>query len=100
MKKEDDGHYYHLTRHHGLPGVGASAADLARKHTPEAIKVLVEIMRDKTALNSDRLKAVTTILNRGWGRPPEDVTHRLAADSAPLRVRWMTSAEADESFDG
>lgn len=72
-----------------------TARDLARKHTPAAIRYLAAVMKDGEANHADRIKAAQELLNRAWGRPTEDVTHRVAGDSAPLRVRWMTSTDDD-----
>jgi hypothetical protein len=68
---------------------------LAQKHTPAAIRYLASLLKDDSAAHSDRLRAARELLDRAWGRPAEDHTHRLANDSAPLRVRWMTSADDD-----
>jgi len=63
--------------------------DLARQHTPEAIATLVEICGDKVAPPSARVAAATAILDRGWGRPMQQVhveaqTSVLPAELAAL----------------
>jgi hypothetical protein len=52
----------------GRPRALISVMEEARKHTLEAIGVLVQLM---CAANSEsvRLNAAEAVLNRGWGRP-------------------------------
>ena len=66
------------------------ARALARRHTPTAIRYLASLLKNESVQHSDRIRAAQELLNRAWGRPVEDRTYRLAEDSAPLRVRWMT----------
>lgn len=47
----------------------ASAETLARMHTKEAIGAAVEVLRDRSAFASDRLRAAQLILERGHGKP-------------------------------
>ena len=39
-------------------------------------------------------RAAEALLNRAWGRPPEDLTFRVAADSGELKIRWLSDDEA------
>ena len=92
----DDADFSPTPRELAARGIARTTArELARKHTPAAIRYLAAVMKDDKANHADRIKAAQELLNRAWGRPTEDVTHRVAADSAPLRVRWMTSADDD-----
>ena len=63
--------------------------DLARQHTVEAIETLAAIMRDKNAPPAARALASNSILDRGYGRPPQTVNANVA--SRP--VREMSDAE-------
>ena len=45
----------------------------ARAHTPGALKVLVEIYEDHTNKAAARVSAAREILDRGWGRPQQQV---------------------------
>ena len=67
--------------------------ELARQHTVDAINVLAEIMMDKRADPAPRTRAAEALLNRAWGRPPEDLTFRVAADSGELKIRWLSDDE-------
>ena len=53
---------------------GRSVAELARDHTEEALKTLVDIMRDSGAPAAARVSAADRVLNRGWGQAPQTVT--------------------------
>lgn len=44
----------------------------ARQHTDEAVKVIVEVLR-KSRSNRDKLKAAEMLLDRGWGKPRQEV---------------------------
>lgn len=54
-------------------GVDRPVRDLARVHTEEAIQVLVNILRDESARKDTRIAAAEALLNRGWGRPSQQV---------------------------
>ena len=47
--------------------------DLARVHTARAIEVLFEIMDDSDANKQARIAAAKELLDRGYGRPPQDI---------------------------
>jgi hypothetical protein len=49
----------------------AKLRDLAREHTDEALKTVVEIMRDEKATRTTRLAAANMLLDRGYGKPPQ-----------------------------
>ena len=54
------------------PGVG-HVRELAKQHTPEAIETLVEIMKDTDATKAARVAAANALLDRGWGKPEQQV---------------------------
>lgn len=45
----------------------------ARVHTPEALTTLVRIMRSRKANASARVRAVTELLDRAWGKPVQEL---------------------------
>lgn len=53
-------------------GVG-DLRDIARQHTGEAVEVLIEIMGNTKAAPSARVGAATALLDRGWGRPAQEI---------------------------
>jgi len=73
----------------GRPKIIGEVQDLAREHTPEAIKTLASIMRDKKAPAAARAMASNSILDRAYGRPPQTVN----ANVAHRPVHDMTDAE-------
>lgn len=46
---------------------------LARTHTVAALKVLTRIMNSPNADHKDRIACARYILDRGWGRPVQEV---------------------------
>ncbi len=48
------------------------AASLAREYTEECIKVLVDVMRNGDS-HAVQIAAAVILLNRGWGKPTQDV---------------------------
>src|SRR5215467_10831404 len=73
----------------GRPKAVAEVQELARQHTPDAIKTLAQIMRDPKAPPAARAMASNSILDRAFGRPPQTVNANVA--SRP--VREMSDAE-------
>lgn len=64
---------------------GSALADtLARAYAPEAIRTLVNVMRDASAKPSERTRAAESLLDRGYGRPTSTTVvlpaKRAAAD--------------------
>lgn len=55
---------------------------LARKHTVEAVRTLVQIMKSKLAPEAARVSAATAILDRGYGKPAQAIT---GADGGPVQ---------------
>lgn len=53
---------------------GASLGELARKHTADALKVLVEVAK-KSESDSARVAAANAILDRGYGKARQAVEH-------------------------
>jgi hypothetical protein len=62
----------------GRPKAELEVIALAREQTTNAIKRLVQIMNDEAAPAGARVRAAEVILERGWGRPSQDV--RLHGD--------------------
>lgn len=50
---------------------GKTLRQLSRDHTLEALNVLLEVMRDKTASHAARVSAAQQIHDRGWGKPSQ-----------------------------
>lgn len=62
---------------------GASLSELARKHTADALKTLVEVAK-KSESDSARVAAANAILDRGYGKPRQAVEHSGAIGTYDL----------------
>lgn len=62
----------------GRPKEENEVKQLARTYTREAIEKLVDWMRSENAKAS--VSACTALLDRAWGRPPQDVNHGTVND--------------------
>jgi hypothetical protein len=54
---------------------GRSLQDLAREHTQTAVEALIGVLTDDEAPHAARVSAAGVILDRGWGKPKQDVEH-------------------------
>ncbi|MXP27913.1 hypothetical protein GRI58_03635 [Porphyrobacter algicida] len=61
---------------------GRTLTDLARDHTEKAVTALVAVLDSAEATDSARVSAATAILDRGWGRPRQDVGIEMKSDEA------------------
>ena len=61
---------------------GVHIPTLAREYCAEAIRAVVEIMRKPEAMDTDRIRAANTILDRGLGKAPSVVAHLTNRDAA------------------
>ncbi len=52
----------------------ASVKELCRAYTTEAVEALVQIMDDDSAQPRARVSAAEALLNRGWGKPVQQVS--------------------------
>lgn len=59
----------------GRPKLTGHVQELARAHTEDAIKTLAAIMLDKKANATSRATAAQALLDRGWGKPPQQLEH-------------------------
>ena len=50
-------------------------SEIAKGHTSEAIKTLVDIMNDKGAPCAARATCANSILDRAWGKPAQPLQH-------------------------
>src|SRR6476646_8654069 len=58
----------------GRPKVVAEVKELARTHTAAAIETLVSIMSNPKAAPAARVSAANSLLDRGYGKPPQHIT--------------------------
>jgi hypothetical protein len=76
----------------GRPKVAADLKEAARRHTQEALNRLVFWMRSDDPQAS--IRASTAILDRGCGKPAQEVTQKVDLKPEEIVVRWMTREEA------
>src|SRR5262249_52848053 len=76
----------------GRPKAELHIRELAREHTEQAIRALVEIMtgEDKHAPAIARVAAAEAILDRAWGKPVQMVG---GPDEGPMKIEIDNSAE-------
>jgi hypothetical protein len=58
---------------------------LAREYTEQAVATLAEIMIDREAPQAARATAANSLLDRGWGKPVQEIDHGSSQDN-PLKI--------------
>lgn len=66
---------------------------IAREHTEAAMETLIQIMQDTEAKDTARVAAANAILDRGWGKPRQDVNL-----SGTVDLSTPADAEFDQAF--
>ncbi len=61
----------------GRPKVVGELRDLAREHTPTALRALIEVAGSRSAPESARVAAATAILDRGYGKPLQQIEAKI-----------------------
>lgn len=61
---------------------GRTLTDLARDHTERAVTALVDVLDSADASDAAKVSAATAILDRGWGRPKQDLGIEMKPDEA------------------
>ena len=56
---------------------------LAREQTEQAINIIIGIMNAETTSDRDKLTAAFGLLDRGWGKPTQNMAHE--SGERPLR---------------
>lgn len=62
---------------HGRPPAIKDIKDAAKAHTRAALNTLISVMNNMDAPAASRVTAAEAILNRGWGRPQQNVEARI-----------------------
>lgn len=76
----------------------AAVTELARKHAPEMLKVLVSIAVDESAAVNSRVAAASQVLDRAYGRPRQALEHSgpEGADLPSAIMVTLVKPESDE----
>lgn len=73
----------------GRPPRSVRVRSLARSYTREAIETLVEVMRESGSAEA-RTRAATTLLDRGWGRPAQQLRAEVSGTPAiTINLPWL-----------
>lgn len=83
----------------GRPPVIRDIREAAKQHTRTAINVLIKCMTDHDTPPAARIAAATAILDRGWGKPQQNVEARIGvenvgATAAEVLMRLTEQARA------
>lgn len=73
---------------------GATLSDLARAHTADALKVLVEVAT-QGASEAARVSAAVAILDRGYGKPSQSI-ELGGPDGGPVQVDLSALSDAEK----
>ena len=65
------------------------ARTLARKYTKQAVETLAREMTTATR-SADRIAAASELLNRGWGRPAQQMRAEVESKSVVVHLPWLT----------
>jgi hypothetical protein len=63
---------------------GRTLADVCRDYTIDAVEVLINVMGDDEQPAAARVTAAGNILDRGWGKPKQDLGLEVTEDAADL----------------
>lgn len=75
---------------------GRTLTDLARDHTERAVTALVAVLDSDDASDAAKVSAATAILDRGWGRPKQDVGIEITNDTATASMLEQARRRAAE----
>jgi hypothetical protein len=61
----------------GRPPAIRDLKEAAKAHTRQALNTLISVMNDSEAPQASRITAAVALLDRGWGRPQQNVEARI-----------------------
>ena len=61
----------------GRPPIIRDLKEAAKAHTRQALNTLVSVMNDPEAAQASRITAAVALLDRGWGRPQQNIEARV-----------------------
>jgi hypothetical protein len=65
---------------------GRTLTDVARDHTLKAVNCLVAMVEDEKAPHAAKVSAATALLDRGWGRPRQDLGVDIKSDASVAKM--------------
>ena len=63
----------------GRPPIIRDLKEAAKAHTRQALNTLVSVMNDSEAPQASRITAAVALLDRGWGRPQQNIEAKIEA---------------------
>lgn len=78
-------------------------SEMAQEHSEDAIRTLASIMNDQEAPPNARVAAVNVLLDRGYGKPRQEVDHSSSDGSMTpitgfdIRVASAPASDPDEA---
>lgn len=71
---------------------------MAQEYTEEALKVLVDVMKDGKTASASRVAAASAILDRGYGKPAQalDMVVRRPGEMSDDELAAATAAAQEE----
>ena len=79
---------------------GRTLTDLAREHTAKAVEALVGVIESDEASDAAKVSAATALLDRGWGRPKQDLGIELKSDEAAASLLEQARRRAAGALPG
>jgi hypothetical protein len=79
----------------GRPPADQDIAAMCRIHTAEAVQALVDTMRLKS--HKDRIPATLALLDRGWGKPKQQL--EVSADADAIGMHLVAARALVAAFD-
>lgn len=70
----------------GRPKMPEEIREAFQKVCPEALEVLVSIMSDADAKDTDRIRAAEVILERGYGKAPQSIDLGASAGAVVIQL--------------
>lgn len=63
----------------GRPPIIRDLKEAAKAHTRQALNTLVSVMNDSSAPQASRITAAVALLDRGWGKPQQNIEAKIEA---------------------
>ncbi|HEV7434198.1 MAG TPA: hypothetical protein VGO22_04930 [Pseudorhizobium sp.] len=73
----------------------ATLTDIARAYTDDAVRTLVEIMKDQAAPHAARVSASNSVLDRAWGKAPQSLQHS-GPNGGPIQTVDLTNMSEEQ----
>lgn len=74
----------------GRPPIIRDIREAAKRHTRQALNTLISVMNDGDAPPASRVTAAEAILNRGWGKPMQNLEAKIeVTDTASIQAQQL-----------